>query len=41
MKVTRNLICFLDAILYFLNRSSKAYNSTGVALEVLSILIHS
>ena len=41
MKVTQNFIRFLDAIPYFLNRLSKAYNGTGVALKMLSILIHS
>jgi len=41
MKVTQNFICFLDVIPYFLNRLSKAYNGTGMALEVLTILIHS
>jgi len=39
VKITRNFIHFLDAIPYFLNRLSKAYNGTGAALKMLSILI--
>jgi len=39
MKVTQNFIRFLDPISYSLNRLSKAYHGTGVALKMLCILI--